>query len=250
MYIKKNKKCYILLTICCFFSVIPSLSQATGIFDTKHNLSSLASTTNIRALTEDQVCIFCHTPHNVNPVYPLWNHELSAVVNYTNYWSETLKSYSSEAEAPPIDGFSKLCLSCHDGTIAIGAVSNRGEIPMEPNPSLQGGRLSSTAQGYLGTDLSGGHPISIIYNESLVALRNADPVSASLIQLKWPIIDRDVRLYPTQGGYGVQCPSCHDPHGSQGGLDEPPLWRKKTYEEVCLVCHDAFPPIGHEPPKP
>jgi len=244
MYIKKNKKCYILLTICCFFSVIPSLSQATGIFDTKHNFSSLAPPANIRALNQDQVCIFCHTPHNAKPEYPLWNHELSAVVNYTNYWSETLQSYSNRAEAPPIDGFSKLCLSCHDGTIAIGAVRSRDEILMEPNPSLQAGRLISTAQGYLGTDLSGGHPISIIYNESLAARRNAD---TSLMQLKWPIVDRDVRLYPTQGGYGVQCSSCHDPHGSQGGLNAPPLWRKKTYDEVCLVCHDIVSPIpiGH-----
>lgn len=238
---KEFKKWFILLIVIYLFSAIPPLSQAAGIFNTKHNLSSLAPTTNIKALNETQVCIFCHTPHNAKPAYPLWNHELSAVVNYTNYWSETLKSYPSEAEAPPIDGFSQLCLSCHDGTIAIGATITKGEIPMEPNPSLVGGRLATSAAGYIGTDLSGGHPISIIFDGTLAGLRNAE---TSLCQLNWPISDPYVKLYPTQGGYGVQCTSCHNPHTNRSTYTDPstgqlwpPFWQKENYDAVCLVCH-------------
>ena len=67
-----------------------------------------------------------------------------------------------------------------------------------------------------------------------------------LLQLNWPITDKDVKLYPTQGGKGIQCTSCHDPHGGKGDSEAPPFWQKKTYDEVCLVCHNAAPPgIGH-----
>ena len=231
------KFCFAVL-VSVYYLAVPVLSFS-GILNTKHNFSASAPSENVvRAQSETQVCIFCHTPHNANPSVPLWNHELSGVVNYTNYWKDTLQSYSSEAEAPPIDGFSKLCLSCHDGTIAIGMIVSGPEIKMAPSSHLTDGRLNQTATGYgyIGTDLSGGHPVSIIFNQTLRDLRRQNVPDA--IQLNWPVVDRDVKLYPTQGGYGVQCPSCHDPHGTKAPASEAPLWRKDTYDAVCLVCHD------------
>jgi len=205
-----------------------------GISTTKHNLS-VTGPGPIKAVSETQICIFCHTPHNASPAYPLWNHDPSAVTNYINYWSETMKAYGSEAEAPPIDGFSKLCLGCHDGTVALGAiVSRQQDIQMVTIPGVvEGGKLMPGARGYIGTDLRGSHPISFIFDEGLKNSRNADP---GLMPLKWPINDADVKLYPTQGGYGVQCTSCHDPHLTKAVW--PPFWRKTTYEEVCSVCHE------------
>jgi len=149
-----------------------------------------------------------------------------------------LKAYASQAEAPPIDGFSKLCLGCHDGTVALGAVvSRQEEIKMVTIAGSvdSSGRLQPGAEGYLGTDLSGMHPVSIVYDQSLVTRRRSDP---GVSPLKWPLVDHDVKLYPTQGGNGVQCTSCHEPHGAKGGPGAPPFWQKATYEEVCLVCHD------------
>lgn len=213
--------------------------------DTKHNLS-VTGPGDVKAVRETQICIFCHTPHNASPSQPLWNHELSAAVNYVNYASDTLQSYASEAEAPPIDGVSKLCLSCHDGTVAIGLiVSPWVEITMVTVPGVidASGKMIG-GPGYLGTDLSGGHPISIVFDEALVGRRNsAEP---PLTPLKWPIVDPDVRLRPTQGGYGVQCTACHDPHDSKSAGGWPPLWRKLTYDEVCLVCHEGIPPADVE----
>jgi predicted CXXCH cytochrome family protein len=225
------------------FLLITSPPLSSRVRDTKHNLS-VSGPGQIKATSETEICIFCHTPHNASPAVPLWNHDPSAVTNYINYWSPTLQAYPSETQAPPIDGYSKLCLSCHDGSIAIGAVRSRQEdIEMVTIANIiESGRLMPGAQGYLGTDLSGGHPISFIFDEALVTKRNSQP---GLSRLKWPITDRDVRLYPTQGGYGVQCSSCHDPHGTKGGPNEPPLWRKATFDEVCLVCHESIEYIGH-----
>jgi hypothetical protein len=236
---KRVSKFCILYFVFFIFVFIPLLAFAL-VKDTKHNLSSTGPG-DVKASSETQICIFCHTPHNSSPAQPLWNHELSAVVNYINYASPTLQSYSSEGEAPPIDGHSKLCLSCHDGTVAIGSVVSRWEeIMMVPVDVIDATGKLIEGPGYLGTDLSGGHPISIIFDEALAIKRNsADP---PLTHLKWPIVDPDIKLYPTQNGYGVQCTSCHDPHENKAAGGWPPFWHKATHDEVCLVCHDPIPP--------
>ena len=232
-----EKKINICILHLVFFILLTPLLVFAGVGTTKHNLS-VSGPGPAKATGETEICKFCHTPHNASPAYPLWNHVLSSVENYTNYWSPTLQSYSSAAEAPPIDGFSKLCLSCHDGTVALGALTSHSET-VETVPDA----LTFGMEGYLGTDLSGGHPISIVFDQALVTKRNSEP---DLLHLNWPITDKDVKLYSTQGGRGVQCTSCHDPHGGKGDTGAPPFWRKKTYDDVCLVCHNISEPgIGH-----
>jgi len=210
---------------------------AAGIKDTKHNLSYYGPTDRTIFATEEtqtQVCIFCHTPHNAYPAYPLWGHTVTEE-SYTHYTSPTLQSYSSEADAPPIDGVSRLCLSCHDGTIAVGALTY---TTIETTKEY-----IMPEDAFLSTDLSGGHPISIVYDESLVNRRNnMESLTLKLNSPSVVLMDRDVKLYPTQGGMGVQCSSCHDPHGGQS--DFPPFWRKTTTDAVCLVCHN--PAVGDE----
>jgi predicted CXXCH cytochrome family protein len=227
---------FVFVSFCClaFFH-----QQAfAGIKGTKHDLSVYGAGT-LKALEQTQSCIFCHTPHNAEPAYPLWGHEITGVISYTHYTSDSLVSYTSEAEAPPIDGLSRLCLSCHDGTIALGAVT-AGHQQIQMTSRF----MPPEAPGYLGTDLSGGHPISIVYDNALVGRRAQ--LHPTLMQLnKLPISDKDVKLYPTQDGYGVQCSSCHDPHGGKGSSNAPPFWRKPEYEDVCLVCHNVASPIGH-----
>ncbi len=234
--------CVIHVVFCIAF-ITPQTVSASGVKDTKHNLS-VSGPGPIIALFEEQVCVFCHTPHNSHPETPLWNHDPSAEENYINYSSATLQAYATEAEAPQIDGFSKLCLGCHDGTIALGAVASReSDIGMVTIPDVvEFGILGPSASGYLGTDLSGGHPISFIFDAALAALRNSQP---ALSKLNWPINDPDVKLYPTQGALGVQCSSCHDPHRNWAVGGWPPLWRKETHDDVCLVCHESTDPIGH-----
>ena len=57
---------------------------------TKHNLS-VASSGTVKAVTEDEVCVFCHTPHGATqfPGSPLWNRQLSSQT-YTTYTSPSL----------------------------------------------------------------------------------------------------------------------------------------------------------------
>jgi hypothetical protein len=61
------------------------------------------------------ICVFCHTPHNAKTpqLAPLWNHQ-STMATYILYSSPTM----DQTPVQPREG-SKVCLSCHDGTIAV-----------------------------------------------------------------------------------------------------------------------------------
>jgi len=201
-----------------------------GVADTLHNLSVTGPGT-IKSPTETQICVFCHSPHNASPDAPLWNHSLSAVSNYQMYWSSTMVAYPSASAAPQPDGSSKLCLSCHDGTIALGAVGGRAT----PIVVTGGPTMPSTAPGYLGTDLSGGHPISFIYDDALAVAHNA----AGGMPLLLPSTRNDP-VVKLDAQKKIQCTTCHDPHDDsnyQAGV-VPHFYVKPTWSEVCQSCHD------------
>ncbi|MFT5698937.1 MAG: hypothetical protein ACI8ZB_001793 [Desulforhopalus sp.] len=101
-----------------------------------------------------QICLPCHAPHTGSKVasVPLWNHELSTAT-YTLYSSPTLDAVPGQPA-----GISKLCLSCHDGTVAIdsfgghnGSHSGQGSGGLVGTQFISGSKLS-------GTDLSDDHP--------------------------------------------------------------------------------------------
>jgi hypothetical protein len=129
----------------------------SDIATTKHNLS-VSGTGSVRALNETRICVFCHTPHNATPLSPLWNRQIEPKV-YTVYTSPTLRA----DPIPQPSGPTKLCLTCHDGTIATGAVINpRGGIAMTGGGLLPPGGLSN-----FGLDLSGHHPVAFPYGSAL-----------------------------------------------------------------------------------
>ncbi|MCG3126377.1 MAG: hypothetical protein CHACPFDD_01212 [Phycisphaerae bacterium] len=182
-----------------------------SVVNSKHDLSSLGPGP-VRALHENQVCIFCHTPHNASPAAPLWN-RATPQTHYRIYDSST-----TDARIDQPSGASKLCLSCHDGTIAPGMVLNRADpIPMT-HP------IMPTGGGDLTTDLSDDHPIGFRYDRQL---SNRDP------QLRSPdLVDHRIKL----GDRGeFECTACHDPHNNELGDFLRLPQRQGT---LCLTCHD------------
>jgi hypothetical protein len=207
--------------------VLGGTSYAGTIATTKHNLS-VTGPGPIKAVSETNVCIFCHTPHSAKPDTPLWNRNFDKVAAfYTPYDSSTL-----DANPGQPTGASKLCLSCHDGLLALGDVMSKSQ-PIQ----MQGGvtTMPTSAPGYIGEDLSGSHPVSFVFNDALASTNNAK--GDSPLRLPSTINDPEVKLDKSAM---VQCSSCHDPHNNdtyQPGV-VPPFWRKSTYDGVCLVCHD------------
>ena len=177
-----------------------------------HNLST-TSPGAIQATSESEVCIFCHTPHSSRPVAPLWN-KTDPGITYTLYNSSTLHANLGQP-----DGSAILCLSCHDGTIALGNVVSRST-----DITFTGGiTIMPSGNSNLTTDLSDDHPISFSYTSSLAS---ADG------QLKDPsAISMPVQL---ENGK-VQCTSCHDPHKNTFNKF---LVASTQFSDICFKCHD------------
>jgi hypothetical protein len=198
---------------------LASAAVGSSIVDTKHNLS-ITGKGSVKSPSETEVCVFCHTPHRAIASTPLWNHELSSAAFYDIYDSSTLQAKPGQPT-----GSTRLCLSCHDGTIALGRVVSR-EISIAVDNTGPGGTMRPQSRSNLGSDLSGMHPVSIVYTEETAM---ADG------HLNWPVVDPENRV-KLDGRGMVQCTACHDPHDDSRS-DRYPFWSKSTYDEVCEVCH-------------
>lgn len=253
---------------------------AAGIRDTRHNLSSTPPTTaitrNIYSTNIDEICVFCHTPHSAlkdgaNKT-PLWNHTLSTQA-YTLPTGATWPNLLTTVKQPDLG--SKLCLSCHDGTVAIGSLANL------PGPGSSGlvsmvgvtgaGAIPAAAYGYIGTNLSGTHPVSVPVNNSLINAKTA-ACGPGKYYIQYPPSNPAVKLKPTNNTYndatsgflvttpagvsyfeGVQCGSCHDPHSTNTdflvlagiGTGPPTIYHGTTnwsnWSALCNACHVACP---------
>ena len=201
-----------LFSVWCLVLGVFSSLRADSILNSKHDLS-LTGPGTVKAVTETEVCVFCHTPHRGVGEIPLWNHTLSSAT-YVPYNSSTLKATVGQPT-----GSSKLCLSCHDGTVALGMVSSRAQ----PIQFLGGVTTLPSGHTKLGTDLSDDHPVSFTYDNALTSANG---------QLKDPgTLTGKVRLDHDRQ---LQCISCHDPHDNQFGKF---LVQNNRASALCLECH-------------
>lgn len=177
-----------------------------------HNLSASGRGT-VRALNETEVCIFCHTPHNADPQAPLWN-RYNPTTYYRIYSSSTL-----DARMDQPGGASKMCLSCHDGSIALGLVQSRPAT----DPIVMNQTFMPSGPSNLTNDLSDDHPIGFRFDRQL---SNRDR------QLRSPDLVSDrIKLGPRGE---LECIACHDPHNNELGNF---LRITDRQGALCNTCH-------------
>lgn len=205
---------YLIVLMLCLISFLSLGDKGhASILNTKHNLSASGSG-SVTAVSENRVCIFCHTPHHATSENPLWSRPLSNTI-YNLYGSTTLVATPGQPT-----GSSRLCLSCHDGTIAIGMLEGLTE------PVALTGGITTMPSGVtnLETDLSDDHPISFPYTSSLAMQRG---------ELKDPLfLPAEIKL---EDGQMLQCTSCHNPHKNPHGMF---LVMSNQNSLLCLACHD------------
>lgn len=187
------------------------LLMGQGITGSEHDFSSENWNSS------GEICIVCHTPHNADNAVssaPLWNHQVTSAT-FTLYSSGTL-----DATVGQPDGVSKLCLSCHDGTVAI---DNFG--------GNTNGLQMIGAGEKLGTDISDDHPISITYDATLATNDGGlyDPTQAN--SGLGGTIDDDMLISGK-----VECASCHDVHDAAGNSKL--LLINNASSALCLTCHN------------
>lgn len=205
----------------------PAVAQIAG---TAHDLSTFTNTT--------EVCVFCHTPHDslvqaprATNQYPLWNHQLSVAGPFLVYDSVTMEQHPPSAGYDDFNGndntSTALCMSCHDGTVAVNLLQN-GPGPGDVDPTLTGNSpgggvdqadgLLDNGPAFLDVDLTNDHPVNLDYATSFAT---------------------DTELVAAAGGltlFGgrIQCATCHDPHDDTNGMF---LVVSNAGSALCTTCH-------------
>lgn len=201
---------------------------------TKHNLSMTG--TGVHSDNQTEICIFCHTPHAAikNNNIPLWNHTLSTVTSYGVYTSPSFDGAGTISDLGNVTEVnataSNLCLSCHDGTVAINSFANPSNA--NPGTNMVGGSganfdlMPTGAATNLGNDLTNDHPVNFTFDTALATTDGTlvDPVDAVGSGLAGPKLFNGM----------VQCASCHDPHTS---AESTFLRVSMSSSALCTACH-------------
>lgn len=176
-----------------------------------------------------EICVACHTPHNADTSIlsaPLWNHEITATT-FTVYNSPTLDS----GPAGQPSGASKLCLSCHDGTVAIDSFGGATGINFLTPPTAVGS----------GGNLNDDHPISIVYDTALSVTDPGlfDPSTQAVTVGSGGTRTRTGTIQTAMLiGDQVECASCHDVHNTFTVPATPLLKVTSSGSALCLTCHN------------
>ena len=173
-----------------------------------------------------EICKPCHAPHFAEPsVEFLWAHELSSL-SYTLYD----RSVTGPGGIDSLDQRSRMCLSCHDGSVALNDYYDSGGPPEFIDNAFQIG-----AAGNLTDD----HPIGKAAEYPIagsIELNAPTPTSSGLYGFGGDGTKPEVPLYPfLQAEAVVSCASCHDVHGKSGV--ERLLRINNNSSTLCLVCH-------------
>ena len=171
-----------------------------------------------------EICVVCHAPHNNNNSQGnlLWNHAASTAT-YTLYDSPTMNATDPTA----VNAGSKVCLSCHDGTVAIDSF---GGATGTQNIGTGAANVGGGTLGGGTASLVNDHPVSILYNATLATTDGglANPTTAN--SGLGGTITADL-LYSNN----VECSSCHDVHNKYGVAAL--LKKSNAASALCLTCH-------------
>lgn len=199
-----------LLVALGFLGVTPS---EAGILGSAHDFSLLTP--------QQEICLFCHTPHGADISVtdaPLWNHQVSSKV-FQVYNSPSLDAVTAQPS-----GASRLCLSCHDGTVAVDSYGG------------ESGNIFLTGDVAVGADdLANDHPISFTFDDALAAQDGGLHSPSGSASGLGGTIAEDLLL-----GSQMECSSCHDVHNGfeAEAVNDSLLRITRAQSQLCLTCHD------------
>ena len=200
------------LPLFLFLSLSVMAQTNSNVVNSPHNMS-ISGPGAYKSMATARVCVFCHAPHSVIPNAPLWNREDNGQT-YTQYSSSTMMSVPGQPA-----GSSRLCLACHDGTVALERMAVMPAGAAKSNSSRHLGGRSN-----LGTDLGDDHPISFDY---VLDGGLADPITVN--SGLGGTIDVDM-LFAGK----VECASCHNVHDDTISKF---LLVDNARSALCLTCH-------------
>jgi len=226
----------------------------TGIQQSPHDLSTGGGTsmfyngTGVTTDAMDRICIYCHTPHhamtaataatNSLTYFPLWNHDVTALTYQTYTNGEQPNGlqhlFNGAADIGQPGSVSRLCLSCHDGSVALSAYGQGNSQTLGLRAGAGGDVFGAGSRFLIGGtgDLSNHHPIGFNYR-NVAALDDeiADPDATPVASL-----DPNMFIVDLLWADKMECSSCHDVHNTKNAGAKF-TWVDDTRSVLCLTCH-------------
>jgi len=269
---KNNFKTSIILASLAAGVLAASFAMAgvANVSNTMHNFAPGGGSGAYQSTQINEVCIFCHTPHNAGKSQFLWNKSNMIGVNAPSYrlytssksLSNTVRKFSSfSADSPSL-----LCLGCHDGKTAmnvlhssstgtaagsdypagskfIDTVQGPGTLPITmpwAQPDMYGGTLPNMNIGgtegnyQQGDDLTNDHPLGFDY-AAAQAEHNTSLYDIPQVGVRSA---NKIKFFGTSNK--LECTTCHDPHVDSTVATElkPFLVMSNSGSALCLSCHN------------
>jgi predicted CXXCH cytochrome family protein len=209
-------------------SVVAAYTPGAGIKNSPHDLSATSAYyypfNRYNPERETQICIFCHLPNNPTEgsgtgSTPIWTHASSAVTRFEPYTNghggprDPNRKLSADVSSGP-GPVSRVCLGCHDGTVAVNRYGSvTGNV-----------YISETDKVGKNGVLSNHHPIGFVYSA---------------------VVDNEINQFAILGGHPVaellsdgrmECITCHDVHNSRNS-GEKLLRMSDRRSGLCCSCH-------------
>lgn len=179
------------------------------------------------------LCNFCHIAHKfgsapTGPGYLLWNHTLSSVASYGVYTSDSMQVTPDDLGGQLT--VSNLCLSCHDGTVAINSwYEPQNNASYQPIPQGTDFMMEDTTV----RDLTKQHPVNFTYPDATTAANIGVLAAADTKSID------GAGTVPLFAGK-MQCATCHDPHAGKRPIFERPFPATAAVTSTgsfCVYCH-------------
>ena len=220
--------------------------------------------------SQARVCAFCHTPHHAastgGEYLPLWSRAEDTKPFNVAYNSSTINASAlQEATSDKAIGPTRLCMSCHDGTIApdqhYGASAGAATLTGDNFSAIGNG--AGVGAGAAG--LTNDHPVGFDYPAVAIGPETGIAPDAATLQAAaddpnadaWirnpnaPYLDNSQgikvadRLYVAANGSAyMTCATCHDVHNKKNvyntAVAEPVNYlvlAPQAGSKLCLSCH-------------
>jgi len=231
-----------------------------GVVGSEHDMRTKAGLTE----TQDRVCVYCHTPHHADTSAaalkaPLWSRGSNGST-YVAYASSTFTVAGSD----PAVGTTRLCLSCHDASLALDNYYGSGKTIAGGGTEIDAADTYGHPNIGAGQTLNNDHPVGMdllalgcatsptdntsstpgnascgtwAYIRNLTDSLNAVPYlgNGRGVTVNERLFDDGTHLYMT-------CATCHDVHNKKnedlaaGGQNYFVL-APQAGSKLCITCH-------------
>ncbi len=190
-----------------------------------HDFTTTGPQSDFQGAPWGNMCVTCHTVHHSTEAILLWNHTLSSQTLTFGTNATTWAGTQLPTNIGAWIGTTKYCLSCHDGSVAVGSL-------IHGSWTAGGSNLITDPEKIIapGGSLSGNHPVAIPYPDIPGAIYNSITTMAD--PTRYITVPTGVKIYGNVSGTkGMECASCHEPHRDN---THGPLLRSGF---GCTACH-------------